>query len=187
MTASEPASWRQRLRPVRMTRVALVTPEDALDAVLAEVGAAGVVELELVDLGTGDTDAVDLDRMRAAALRRHGAAVYLGWCPEPERQALSGRLAPLGGALAELRPPPGTEPPPLLTRGGRVGRSFAPIVETYGAVPYADIDPTLPAGVAYVVMFGMMFGDAGHGLVLVLVAAVLAGRPPPRYPPLRDA
>lgn len=187
MTASEPVSWRQRLRPVRMTRVALVAAEDALDAILAEVGAAGVVELELTDPGAGDPDTVDLDRMRTAALRRHGGAAYLGWCPEPQRQALSSRLAPLGGALAELRPPPGTEPPTLLTRSGRVSRSFAPIVETYGAVPYADVDPTLLAGAAYVVMFGMMFGDAGHGLVLVLVAAVLARYPPRRYPGLRDA
>jgi V/A-type H+-transporting ATPase subunit I len=41
--------------------------------------------------------------------------------------------------------------------------------------------------VAYVVMFGMMFGDAGHGLVLLAVAAVLALRPPRRFPALRDA
>lgn len=187
MTAPGPASWRQRLRPVRMTRVALVAPEDTLDAVLAEVGVAGVVELEPVDHGAGDPDAVSIDQMRAAAIRRHGAAAYLGWCPEPARGALADRLAPLGGALAALRPPPGAEPPTLLIRAGRVSRSFAPIVETYGAVPYADVDPTLPAGVAYVVMFGMMFGDAGHGLVLVLVAVLLARRPPRRYPRLRDA
>ncbi|MER7274822.1 V-type ATPase 116kDa subunit family protein [Dactylosporangium sp. NPDC000244] len=191
MTAPEPASWRQRLRPVRMTRVALVAPEDALDAILAEVGSAGVVELEPVDPGAGpdagDAAAMDFDRMRAAALHRHGAAAYLGWCPEPARRALSHRLAPLGGALATLPPPPGAEPPTLLAPSGRVSRSFAPIVETYGAVPYADVDPTLPAGVAYMVMFGMMFGDAGHGLVLVLAAAVLARHPPRRYPRLRDA
>ena len=52
------------------------------------------------------------------------------------------------------------------------------LVETYGTVPYADVDPTVLAAVAYVVMFGMMFADAGHGLVLLALSAVLrAGRP----------
>lgn len=45
-------------------------------------------------------------------------------------------------------------------------------------MPYADLDPTLPAGIVYAVMFGVMFGDAGHGLLLVVLALVLrAGRP----------
>ncbi|GAA0717260.1 hypothetical protein Drose_18915 [Dactylosporangium roseum] len=191
MNVSGSTAW-QRLRPVRMTRVALVAPEEALDAVLAEVGAAGVVELEPVGPEPGnatvdDAAATAFARMRARALRRYGAATYLGWCPEPARVALARRLAPLGGALAPLHLPARVEPPTLLARAGRVGRSFAPLVETYGAVPYADVDPTLLAGVAYVVMFGMMFGDAGHGLILLALAAALALRRPRRFPKLRDA
>jgi len=37
-------------------------------------------------------------------------------------------------------------------------------------VRYADLDPSVLAGVAYTVMFGMMFADAGHGAVLLLGA-----------------
>ncbi|MHB1009678.1 MAG: V-type ATPase 116kDa subunit family protein, partial [Propionibacteriaceae bacterium] len=48
-------------------------------------------------------------------------------------------------------------------------------VDTYGTVPYADIDPARLAGLAYVVMFGMMFGDVGHGALLVLGGLVLRG------------
>jgi V/A-type H+-transporting ATPase subunit I len=67
------------------------------------------------------------------------------------------------------------QPPTLLQRHG--ARAFDPLVATYVTVPYADVDPTPVAGLAYVAMFGMMFGDVGHGLLL-LVAAVLvrAGR-----------
>ncbi|MEO6086456.1 MAG: hypothetical protein ABIQ18_25410 [Umezawaea sp.] len=53
-------------------------------------------------------------------------------------------------------------------------------MNTYGTVPYPDIDPTPLAGAAYVLMFGMMFGDAGQGLLLVAVAVLLRfGRPRP--------
>lgn len=97
------------------------------------------------------------------------------------------RVAVAGGALVPLRPPRGVDPPTLLAGAGTapaahparpVRRSFTPLVSTYGTVPYTDLDPTLPAGIVYVVMFGLMFGDAGHGLLLVLAALLLrAGRP----------
>ncbi len=75
-----------------------------------------------------------------------------------------------------LRHPPGVQPPTLLAAEGSA-REFAPLVETYATVPYVDLDPSLVAGLAYVVMFGMMFADVGHGaLLLVAALAVRAGR-----------
>ena len=45
-------------------------------------------------------------------------------------------------------------------------------------MPYADVDPTWLAWASYVLMFGMMFGDAGEGLMLVAAAMALrAGWP----------
>ncbi len=43
-------------------------------------------------------------------------------------------------------------------------------------MPYADIDPSRLAGLAYVVMFGMMFGDVGHGAILMVLGLALRGR-----------
>jgi V/A-type H+-transporting ATPase subunit I len=45
-------------------------------------------------------------------------------------------------------------------------------VDTYATVPYRDVDPTLFAALAYVFMFGMMFGDVGHGLAIVALGVV---------------
>lgn len=165
-----PGGW----RPVRMTRVAVAAPAGLMRDVLAQVGDAGCVEFE------GD---LDLDGYVAAAVVRDGVAALPGWTPEPARRQLADRLAPLGGAVVPLPHPRGVEAPSLLRSGGLRG-SINPLVEMYGAVPYADIDPTPLAMVAYVVMFGMMFGDAGHGLLLLVLAAVLyAGR----WPRLRRA
>jgi V/A-type H+-transporting ATPase subunit I len=79
------------------------------------------------------------------------------------------------------------DPPTLLPAGGPVRRSFAPLISTYGTVPYPDVDPTLLAGIAYVVMFGMMFGDAGQGLLLLVMAGVVRSGRPRRWPRLRSA
>ncbi|QUC59992.1 ATPase [Streptomyces sp. A2-16] len=120
----------------------------------------------------------ELETYREAAVRRGSAAALAGWCPTVELPGLAARLADSGGAVVPLRAPPGIDPPTRLSDTGTVRRSLVPLVRTYGTVPYADVDPTVPAGIAYVVMFGMMFGDAGHGLLLLLAALLLrSGRP----------
>jgi V/A-type H+-transporting ATPase subunit I len=74
--------------------------------------------------------------------------------------------------------PRGTDPPTLLRSRGALGTSFDPLVRTYATVPYADVDITIVAGLAYMLMFGMMFADAGHGLLVVAAGLLLrTGRP----------
>jgi V/A-type H+-transporting ATPase subunit I len=41
------------------------------------------------------------------------------------------------------------------------------LVENYGIPAYGTVDPTILVAAAYLVMFGLMFADAGHGLVLL--------------------
>jgi V/A-type H+-transporting ATPase subunit I len=65
-----------------------------------------------------------------------------------------------------LPPPVGGEPPTLLAPRGR-SAPFRVLIDTYGTARYADVDPTPFAAVAFALMFGMMFGDAGRGLLLV--------------------
>jgi V/A-type H+-transporting ATPase subunit I len=115
---------------------------------------------------------VELARRADAAVRHGSFAGYVGWVPETELEALSARLAPAGAALSELPKPVWADPPTLL-RSVRLARPFRPLVETYGAARYEDIDPTPFAAFAFVLMFGMMFGDAGQGLVLVLLGLFL--------------
>jgi V/A-type H+-transporting ATPase subunit I len=115
---------------------------------------------------------VELARRADAAVRHGSFAGYVGWVPEAELETMAARLAPAGAALVELPRPVWVDPPTLL-RSVRLARPFRPLVETYGAARYEDIDPTPFAAVAFVLMFGMMFGDAGQGLVLVLLGLFL--------------
>ena len=119
-----------------------------------------------------------VEQRLAAAVRRGEVAALAGWCPAADVEPLARRLAPAGAAVVPLPVPRGQTPPTRLRGTGRVRRSLSPLVTTYGTVPYADLDPTSPAGVVYALMFGLMFGDAGHGALLILAALVLrSGRP----------
>ncbi|WP_255744562.1 V-type ATPase 116kDa subunit family protein [Streptacidiphilus sp. ASG 303] len=120
-----------------------------------------------------------LEEVLAAAVGRGAVTALAGWCPAADVAATAARLAPAGAALVRLPAPRGVEPPTQDRDTGAVHRSCAPLVRTYGTAPYADLDPSLPAGAAYAVMFGVMFGDAGHG-ALLLAAALLLRRGRPR-------
>src|SRR5215469_16515599 len=100
-----------------------------------------------------------------AAVRASGSAALAGWIPAARRAELSRRLAPLSCGVIPL-PRPRTSEAPTLLDGSASRRSLSPLVATYGTVPYANVSPAWLAWGSYVLMFGMMFGDAGHGLVL---------------------
>jgi V/A-type H+/Na+-transporting ATPase subunit I len=132
--------------------------------------------------GSGRADLLageaELETRAADALVRGDVAALAGWAPAAAVPQLAELLAPVGGAVVPLSRPRGTDPPTMLRPTGRLHRTFAPLVDTYATVPYADVDPTVLAGLAYVVMFGMMFADAGHGALLVVAGLLLrAGRP----------
>ncbi|MGD3110678.1 V-type ATPase 116kDa subunit family protein [Streptomyces sp. YGL11-2] len=132
----------------------------------------------------GRTDLMAGEEQLAArlddAVRRGSVAALAGWCPREEVAPLSARLAGLGGALVPTAAPRGVDPPTALRRTGPVRGACTSLVTTYGTPPYADLDPSWAAAALYAVMFGMMFGDVGHGALLLFGALFLAVRRPRR-------
>lgn len=64
--------------------------------------------------------------------------------------------------------------PPTKLTNGWFARPFSMFVEMYGLPNYEDIDPTPFVALTYTLLFGIMFGDVGQGLVLILVGALAA-------------
>ena len=61
----------------------------------------------------------------------------------------------------------GLEPPTVL-RNNWFAKPFELFIEMYGLPHYGDFDPTFYVGITYSLLFGIMFGDLGQGLVLVI-------------------
>ena len=123
-----------------------------------------------IDLLLGEAD---LQQRLESAQHTGRCTVVTGWLPHDELDTLRARLTPYGGAVAVLEPPRGVMPP---TAHGEHPKTEAlrPLVSTYATVPYRDIDPTWFAAAAYMLMFGMMFGDVGHGFALVILVVAAA-------------
>jgi V/A-type H+-transporting ATPase subunit I len=139
------------------------------------LAAAAADPEELERLGRRDllSGEVELKRRADGAIRHGRYAALVGWAPQAEVEDLGSRLAEVGAGLVELPRPAWVEPPTLLRDFPGV-RPFRPLVETYGALRYADVDPTPFAAVSFVLMFGMMFGDVGQGLLLAVLGIALA-------------
>lgn len=105
-----------------------------------------------------------------------------GWTGETDEQALLALLADadIKGLLRVSQPPPGFEPP-LILRNPRWMRPFELFTGLLGVPGAAEADPTRIVAVVGPLMFGYMFGDVGHGAV-ILVAGIVFSR---RYPALR--
>ncbi|MBU1145259.1 MAG: V-type ATP synthase subunit I [Firmicutes bacterium] len=62
--------------------------------------------------------------------------------------------------------------PPTKLKNGWFSRPFSMFVEMYGLPSYGDIDPTPFVAITYSLLFGIMFGDVGQGLLLVLIGFI---------------
>lgn len=80
--------------------------------------------------------------------------------------------------IEALPPTPGSSRSavPSLVRTPRWLRPFNVLVDTYGVTGYDELNPTLIAAVAFTFMFGMMFGDLGHGAILAAIGVTMALR-----------
>lgn len=102
-----------------------------------------------------------------------------GWIPEEKTAEVGTALAAATegtGVFACLSPgqvpqvAAGEEQVPVKFRPNPVLDSFRMLMGMYGTPRYEEIEPSLFFSLSFMLMFGMMFGDAGQGLVLVLSA-----------------
>ena len=116
--------------------------------------------------------------------RTHATALLTGWVPADDVPRVRHRLRDLVGNRCVIETADAADVPeeeiPVLLRHRRLLRPFQMLVSAYGLPGYRDLEPTLFVALTFLGMFGMMFGDIGHGAVLALagVVAVVWGRTP---------
>lgn len=76
----------------------------------------------------------------------------------------------------QVRPPKSDKriTPPTKLKNGWFSRPFGMFVQMFGVPEYDGMDPTPFFAITYSLLFGIMFGDLGQGLVLVAVGLLLS-------------
>eukprot|EP01126_Amoeba_proteus_P034938 TRINITY_DN3506_c0_g2_i4.p1 TRINITY_DN3506_c0_g2~~TRINITY_DN3506_c0_g2_i4.p1 ORF type:complete len:632 (+),score=105.37 TRINITY_DN3506_c0_g2_i4:783-2678(+) len=101
-----------------------------------------------------------------------------GWCPvaaeETIRHSLRVGRERSGASLPSVFNDVSTaEVPPTYFRTTKLTKSFQEIVNSYGVARYQEINPAVFTIVTFPFEFGIMFGDVGHGFILLIAALFL--------------
>ncbi len=78
-----------------------------------------------------------------------------------------------GACVVQVSEPDEEETPPTLIINPEVTKPLEALTTTYGTPHYREIDPTSIIAVTFPFIFGFMFGDAGQGLLLILIGAIM--------------
>ena len=169
------------------------TVEEKLAEVRTNIdGARKATGPQLVALMKKVETAVLLLRIKDYCKLTDRTCVFSGWVPRESTDRLVSvtREKTHGRAVVEVvdadkidEVREGTVDVPVLFKHPPSLRPFQMLIEGFGTPSYRMIDPTIFVAITFLVMFGMMFGDVGHGLVLLAGGFLLAWK----FPKLRDA
>lgn len=108
--------------------------------------------------------------------RRHGKFYLIGWAPRKlaaDYMAICEADQNLAGFLTEPDEVKDITPPPVKLKKGLPSSIYEPFLEMYGLPAYKEIDPRPFLALTYTILFGIMFGDVGQGLLLVATGLLL--------------
>ncbi len=117
-------------------------------------------------------DAFDL---RRNAGEMNGKFYLKGFIPEKQEKRFD-KLFEGFRSVSVIYLPPDADAsctPPTILKNNFLTRPFAMMVEMYGLPDYGGFNPTAFVAITYTLLFGIMFGDLGQGLVLVLGGLLL--------------
>ena len=109
--------------------------------------------------------------------RTETAMLVTGWVPSADILEMKQRVREIthGRCIIETTAAEAMDADevPVLLRHPRLLRPFAMLVTAYGLPKYRELEPTVFVAASFLLMFGMMFGDVGHGGVLALIGLSL--------------
>ena len=117
--------------------------------------------------------------------------IFSGWIPSDRKRDVEGEIlrAARGRAIVEIISPEeitgvkgGEMKVPVMLKNPGFFRPFEMLVSSYGLPEYKFVDPTVFVAISFLIMFGMMFGDVGHGLAIVALGAAALRLPIDRIP-----
>ena len=130
-----------------------------------------VVEKAL-DTLESDINLMEVEQLGGERMAEGAIVMMDGWVPV-ENDAEVRKMLDESGVYYEIRPAEKEDNAPIKLKNGKVSRLFEVLTKMYGMPDYGEFDPTPLFAPFYALFFGMCVGDAGYGLLLVLLGIYL--------------
>ena len=116
---------------------------------------------------------IERDRLKSLnnILKTNETFYINGWIPAKTKDRVENVLKH-NGCWYEISEPEEGEEHPILLHNSSLVSPFEAVTELYSLPSSSDIDPTPSMWFFFVFFFGMMFGDVGYGLILVVACGV---------------
>jgi len=108
----------------------------------------------------------------------HKCLIAEGWCPTADMDSVRDALRQgtiRSGATVQtvLNVVKTRETPPTFFRNAKFAQGTQSIVDAYGMARYQEFNPAVFSCITFPFLFGVMFGDVGHGIMMALVGLLL--------------
>lgn len=99
----------------------------------------------------------------------------VGFVPRKDSERFAGMFGDIESVSVSMQHADvnGKLPPPIKMKDNWFTRPFSLFVEMYGLPSYNGINPTSFVAITYMLLFGIMFGDFGQGVVLAIFGALM--------------
>ncbi|MBQ6539539.1 MAG: V-type ATP synthase subunit I [Oscillospiraceae bacterium] len=155
----------------------------ALNESITENNATLMTMNEELKALSAETDAPELlyEQFRAESEREaapftetDATVVIEGWVPEDKVKKVEKTVAKVTDAYdLQTRDPLPDEKPPSQMRNNYLTSQFEGITNMFSVPMYGDNDPNPVMAPWYWIIFGLMMGDAGYGLMMVVLGLIL--------------
>lgn len=97
-----------------------------------------------------------------------------GWVPQSKLQVVKDTVDKYKDSLVDQKKNSQTiANPPTKLKNNKIARPFEFLVNMYGAPNYNELDPTGFFAITYMLLYGLMFGDLGQGLIFILASFLI--------------
>ena len=130
-----------------------------------------VVE-EALEALESDINLMEVEQLGGERMADGAIVMMEGWVPV-ENDAEVRKLLDESGVYYEIRAAEKEDNAPIKLKNGKISRAFEMLTKMYGMPDYGEFDPTPLLAPFYALFFGMCVGDAGYGLLLVVLGLYL--------------
>ena len=117
------------------------------------------------------------DQIRSYFSYTRNTTLFSGWVPSDQTDEVTRAIFTSSEGQCVIEWTEATQMPreevPVAITSPKFLEPFQKIVNNYSTPEYGTINPTIFVMIAYLTMFGLMFGDVGQGFVLLLVGLLI--------------